>query len=141
MAGLTYPCTHVPSPCQLTDRSVTDNLSLNRDAFHSPLPLTYRSVTTLNPFRINHLRPFNPTWHAPCIRPNRIRNAPNEGRGKSMENYDSPNTYYDYNKQAWVANGVYQACGHGPDCGLCYGTLHRGEQAPPRTMCTTYRLP
>ncbi len=35
---------------------------------------------------------------------------------------------YDYNKQAWVLNSRYIACGH-PDtmnCN-CYGKNHRGE--------------
>ena len=35
---------------------------------------------------------------------------------------------YDYVNQAWIRNGVYEACGHPPemDC-QCYGRLHAGE--------------
>ena len=36
---------------------------------------------------------------------------------------------YDYDKQAWVVNGRYVACGHPAAlaCG-CYGRQHAGEE-------------
>lgn len=41
-----------------------------------------------------------------------------------------PSIYFDYDKQAWVVNGVYQRCGH-PEIELCgcYGRHHAGELA------------
>ncbi len=38
--------------------------------------------------------------------------------------------YYDYENQAWVADGVYVRCGHLDrfDC-KCYGRIHEGEIA------------
>ena len=37
-------------------------------------------------------------------------------------------TVYDYNKQAWVADGRYLNCGHQTDMTCrCYGRLHTGE--------------
>ncbi len=40
---------------------------------------------------------------------------------------------YDYDKQAWVLDGVSIDCGHPKDmdCG-CYGGLHAGEETLPR---------
>lgn len=37
---------------------------------------------------------------------------------------------FDYEHQAWVANGRYVACGHpeGMHC-VCYGRLHAGERS------------
>lgn len=37
---------------------------------------------------------------------------------------------YDYANQAWVIDGIYQACNHPKemDCN-CYGTEHAGEPA------------
>ena len=40
-------------------------------------------------------------------------------------------TGYDYDRQAWVINGVYVTCGH-PDACSCYGKAHAGEKAPTR---------
>lgn len=37
-----------------------------------------------------------------------------------------PRTFYDYEHQAYVIDGVYAACGHVDDCG-CYGKEHAGE--------------
>ncbi len=36
---------------------------------------------------------------------------------------------YDYVHQAWIINGVYEACGHpeSMECD-CYGKLHAGEE-------------
>lgn len=41
---------------------------------------------------------------------------------------------YDYDRQAWVKDGLYVRCGHpeAMNCG-CYGRLHAGEPAPART--------
>jgi len=41
-------------------------------------------------------------------------------------------TRYDYEHQAWVVNGRYEACGHPAemDC-RCYGRVHAGECAIP----------
>ncbi len=38
-------------------------------------------------------------------------------------------THYDYDKQAWVANGQYIRCAHSRavEC-TCYGKAHEGEQ-------------
>lgn len=39
--------------------------------------------------------------------------------------------YYDYERQAFVENGLYIRCAHpkSMDC-QCYGKLHEGETAP-----------
>ena len=52
------------------------------------------------------------------------RLSDNEYRGVTLHNG------YDYEKQVWVLNGVYQRCGHPEDmnCG-CYGKAHAGERA------------
>jgi hypothetical protein len=36
---------------------------------------------------------------------------------------------YDYKNQAWVVDGIYQACNHpeSMECN-CYGRIHAGEQ-------------
>ena len=36
---------------------------------------------------------------------------------------------YDYDRQAWVRNGLYVRCGHPEqmNCG-CYGRIHEGEK-------------
>ena len=40
---------------------------------------------------------------------------------------------YDYENQAWILNGLYQACAHPASMNCrCYGKLHAGEQAPLR---------
>ena len=41
---------------------------------------------------------------------------------------------YDYERQAWVMDGKYIACGHpeSMSCG-CYGKLHEGEETPERS--------
>ena len=38
--------------------------------------------------------------------------------------------YYDYDNQAWVADGLYVRCGHDQSmvCN-CFGRLHEGEKA------------
>lgn len=38
---------------------------------------------------------------------------------------------YDYDRQAWVIDGLYVDCAHPEDmlCG-CYGRAHAGEPAP-----------
>jgi hypothetical protein len=43
---------------------------------------------------------------------------------------NAPTTYYDYQNQAYVLDGVYARCGHPDimDCS-CYGKLHEGEIA------------
>ena len=33
---------------------------------------------------------------------------------------------FDYERQAWVVNGLYVRCGHPGSC-ACYGKLHEGE--------------
>ena len=35
---------------------------------------------------------------------------------------------FDYENQAWVLDGKYQACGHLEAC-ACYGKAHAGEPA------------
>jgi hypothetical protein len=37
------------------------------------------------------------------------------------------NTYYDYDNQAWIENGVYAECGHGTILNPCYSCNHAGE--------------
>lgn len=43
-----------------------------------------------------------------------------------------PGPEYDYNRQAWVVDGLYVRCGHPEDmdCG-CYGRAHEGEAYQP----------
>lgn len=36
--------------------------------------------------------------------------------------------WFDYDKQAWVKDGLYVRCGHLKSCG-CYGRIHEGEKA------------
>lgn len=36
-------------------------------------------------------------------------------------------TYFDYENQAWVVDGVYKKCGH-PNCKTCFGTVHEGME-------------
>lgn len=47
-------------------------------------------------------------------------------------NTTSPTIQYDYANQAWVIDGVYQACNHpeSMDCN-CYGKQHAGEKYQP----------
>jgi len=42
--------------------------------------------------------------------------------------------WFDYERQAWVKNGVYVRCGHqdSMDC-HCYGLVHEGEEASEET--------
>lgn len=38
---------------------------------------------------------------------------------------------FDYRNQAWVLEGLYQACGHPQDMDChCYGRDHEGEETP-----------
>ena len=38
---------------------------------------------------------------------------------------------YDYDVQAWIADGRYQSCAHPASMRCqCYGRLHEGEKAP-----------
>ena len=55
------------------------------------------------------------------------------GFGFDEQNGD---TYFDYDKQAWVVDGVYQRCGH-PEATACrcFGRLHAGEQATRTEAC------
>lgn len=43
---------------------------------------------------------------------------------------DKKKLSYDYEKQVWIKDGVYQNCGHPEkmDCG-CYGREHKNEVA------------
>ena len=43
-------------------------------------------------------------------------------------------TQYDYEKQAWIVDGLYTNCGHAQhiDCN-CWGRLHQGEKAQTAT--------
>lgn len=43
---------------------------------------------------------------------------------------EADETYFDYERQAWVDDGKYVRCGHTTPC-QCYGTLHEGEPALP----------
>lgn len=47
--------------------------------------------------------------------------------------------HYDYDKQAWVRNGVYVRCGHpeSMDC-RCYGRMHEGEPEKPQQQTTEH---
>ena len=39
-------------------------------------------------------------------------------------------TAYDYEKQVWIVNGKYEACGHKEDLNCkCYGRIHKNETA------------
>lgn len=43
---------------------------------------------------------------------------------------------YDYDKQAWVVDGVYEACAHPENMSCkCYGREHEGEQAEITESC------
>ena len=43
---------------------------------------------------------------------------------------------YDYDKQAWIKDGVYQNCGHPKDVACnCYGRRHAGEEAVVTEQC------
>lgn len=47
-----------------------------------------------------------------------------------MKPFDQPT--FDYDKQAWIQNGVYLRCGHQDSMQCdCYGRLHAGEPAQP----------
>jgi len=43
---------------------------------------------------------------------------------------------FDYEKQVWIKNGVYQNCGHKQemDC-RCFGRIHSGEKAVINKNC------
>jgi hypothetical protein len=47
-------------------------------------------------------------------------------------------TWFDYENQAWVVDGVYNRCGHPEtmDC-RCYGKQHAGEH-PARSITEQY---
>jgi hypothetical protein len=49
--------------------------------------------------------------------------------------YESP-AFYDYHNQAWVRQGVYQACGHTTNCN-CYGKAHAGQIYEPQVNVVT----
>lgn len=58
---------------------------------------------------------------------------------------DTPQLYFDYDRQAWVKDGRYLRCGH-PEhmvCG-CYGREHEGEmsygEAERRALASRGRL-
>lgn len=43
---------------------------------------------------------------------------------------------YDYDKQVWIKDGVYQDCGHPAEMNCdCYGRIHKGEQAEITDAC------
>jgi len=43
-----------------------------------------------------------------------------------------PNTYYDYDNQAWIVNGKYAPCAHPADVDCkCYSRAHAGQPATP----------
>lgn len=49
-------------------------------------------------------------------------------------------TYYDYDKQAWVKNGRYVSCNHPKemDC-TCYGKVNAGKEAIKNSNCILVR--
>jgi hypothetical protein len=49
---------------------------------------------------------------------------------------DKKEMSFDYEKQVWIAQGVYQRCGHpeSMDC-RCYGKIHAGEEAVITDAC------
>ena len=43
---------------------------------------------------------------------------------------------YDYDKQVWIKDGLYQDCGHPKEMPCqCYGRVHVGEKATITEAC------
>ena len=49
---------------------------------------------------------------------------------------DKKKLSFDYDKQVWIKDGVYQDCGHleSMSC-YCYGRKHKGERAVITDAC------
>jgi len=50
-----------------------------------------------------------------------MNQIPEDGNRKTVQ--------FDYEKQVWIVNGVYQCCGHSGPCS-CYGKKHAGDSVP-----------
>ena len=53
----------------------------------------------------------------------------------------SKNTYFDYDAQCWIVDGIVQRCGHpeNMNCG-CYGRLHEGDHETIQQVYTWHQI-